>query len=43
MAANAASEGYHVKHVVDNYPWDTLGEATIIDVCVLKSIEIYVL
>ncbi len=33
MAANAASEGYHVKHVVDNYPWDSLGEATVVDVC----------
>jgi hypothetical protein len=32
MAANAASEGYHVKHVVENYPWDGLGEATVVDV-----------
>lgn len=40
MAANAASEGYHVKHVVENYPWDSLGEATVVDVfppgCLLK-------
>jgi hypothetical protein len=32
MAANAASEGYHVRNVVENYPWDGLGEATVIDV-----------
>jgi len=32
MAANAGSEGYHVKHVVDNYPWEALGEATVADV-----------
>ncbi|PVH87919.1 S-adenosyl-L-methionine-dependent methyltransferase [Cadophora sp. DSE1049] len=31
MAANAASEGYHVKHVVENYPWESLGEATVVD------------
>jgi hypothetical protein len=32
MAANAASEGYHVKHFVDNYDWEALGEATVVDV-----------
>ncbi|KAG4431838.1 hypothetical protein IFR05_012676 [Cadophora sp. M221] len=31
MAANGTSEGYHVKHVVENYPWDSLGEATVVD------------
>ena len=31
MAANAASEGYHVKHLVDNYPWETLGDGTVVD------------
>jgi hypothetical protein len=31
MAANAASEGYHVKHVIENYPWEELGEATVVD------------
>lgn len=33
MAANAASEGYHVKHLVDNYPWGSLGEGIVVDVC----------
>ena len=33
MAANAASEGYHVKHLVENYSWDSLGEGTVVDVC----------
>ena len=32
MAANAASEGYHVKHIVDGYPWESLGEGTVVDV-----------
>ena len=32
MAANAASEGYHVKHLVDNYPWETFGQGTVVDV-----------
>jgi hypothetical protein len=36
MAANAASEGYHVKHVVDNYPWGDLGKATVVDVTTLE-------
>jgi hypothetical protein len=31
MAANAASEGYHVKHLVDNYPWEALGDGTVVD------------
>jgi hypothetical protein len=31
MAANATSEGYHVKNLVDNYPWDRLGEGTVVD------------
>jgi hypothetical protein len=34
MAANAASEGYKVRHVVDGYPWDTLGQATVVDVSI---------
>lgn len=38
MAANAASEGYNVKHVVENYPWDSLGDATIIISAALKDI-----
>lgn len=43
LAANAASEGYHVKHVVETYPWDNLGEATIVDVsssCLLGSYKL---
>jgi hypothetical protein len=36
IAANAASEGYHVRHVVENYPWDSLGEATVVDVYPLR-------
>ncbi|CZR64269.1 related to sterigmatocystin 7-O-methyltransferase precursor [Phialocephala subalpina] len=31
MAANAASEGYNVKHVVEGYAWDSLGEAIVVD------------
>jgi hypothetical protein len=37
MAANAVSEGYHVKHVVENYPWESLGDATIVDASVSSS------
>lgn len=32
MAANAASEGYHVRHIVDGYPWGESGEAVVVDV-----------
>ncbi|KAH8592329.1 hypothetical protein B0O99DRAFT_630306 [Bisporella sp. PMI_857] len=32
MAANAASEGYHVQHVVEGYPWKNIGEGTVVDV-----------
>lgn len=34
MAANAASEGYNVRHVVEGYPWGSLGEATVVDVSI---------
>lgn len=37
MAANAASEGYHVRHVVDGYPWGDLGEGTVVDVCTFST------
>jgi hypothetical protein len=43
MAANAASEGYHVRHVVENYPWESLGEATVVDVYPLHSQSHYLL
>lgn len=39
MAANAASEGYHVKHVVENYPWDSLGEAIVVDVSLSSFVD----
>jgi len=31
MQANAKSEGFSVSHLVDNYPWESLGKATVVD------------
>ena len=28
---------YHVKHLVDNYPWDSLGEGSVVDLSAPKA------
>lgn len=32
MSSLTGGEGYEIEHLVDNYPWEDLGDATIVDV-----------
>ena len=34
MSSMNAGESFEVSHFVDNYPWDSLGEGTVVDVSV---------
>lgn len=33
MVSLTGGEGYEPQYLVDNYPWENLGEATVVDVC----------
>lgn len=37
MISLTGGEGYEVDYVVDNYPWEELGDATVVDVCCVSQ------
>lgn len=34
MKALTSADGYHVRHLVDGYPWGQLGHGTVVDVSI---------
>lgn len=39
MGSLTGGEGYEVDHIVNNYPWAELGEATVVDVCHMTRVH----
>lgn len=35
LRANGSREGYEAYHTVDSFDWESLGESTVVDVCLL--------